>query len=161
MAESVLEADVAKSRNQMQELVDRSEIADLVSRLGLWLDEKRFDDAPSIFVEDATIDTPGGSVQGVDRLADQARRNPRADRTHHVITNLLIDLDGDRAKVRANLIATFVHRADAPGAHFDIGERYQFEAVRTPQGWLLSRVHVSPVWTSGSRDGADAGRPDR
>jgi len=89
------------------------------------------------------------------------RRNPRADRTHHVITNLLIDLDGDRAKVRANLIATFVHRADAPGAHFDIGERYQFEAVRTPQGWLLSRVHVSPVWTSGSRDGADAGRPDR
>ncbi len=54
MAESVLEADVAKSRNQMQELVDRSEIADLVSRLGLWLDEKRFDYAPSIFVEDAT-----------------------------------------------------------------------------------------------------------
>ncbi len=42
-----------------------------------------------------------------------------------MITNLLIDLDGDRAKVRANLIATFVHRADAPGAHFDIGERYQ------------------------------------
>jgi hypothetical protein len=68
-----------------------------------------------------------------------------------VITNVLVDLDGDRATARANLIVTFAPRADAPESHFVIGERYRFEALRTSQGWRLSRIEASPVWTSGSR----------
>lgn len=148
MTESVLEGEVAQSRRQVQELIDRNEIVDLVSRLGLWLDEKRFDDAPSVLTEDAAVDTPGGSVQGIELVAEQARRNHSVDRTHHVITNVLVDLDGDRATVRANLIATFVQRADAPESHFAVGERYRFEAVRTQNGWRLSRVEVTPVWTT-------------
>jgi SnoaL-like domain len=43
----------------LQELIDRGEIAELVSRLGLWLDEKRFDEARSILTEDATAKAPG------------------------------------------------------------------------------------------------------
>jgi len=158
MAEFVAQGDVAQSRHRVQELLDRTEITDLISRLGLWLDEKRFDDARSILTEDATADTPGGSVQGVDLLAEQARRNHDVDRTQHVITNVLIDLDGDRATVRANLIVTFIPRAEAPGSHFEMGERYHFQAVRTPQGWRLSRVQASPLWTSGSRDADDRRR---
>ena len=88
----------------LQELIDRTEIIELVSRLGVWLDEKRFDEARSILTEDATVTTPGGSVAGVDRVAAQARRNHVVP-TQHVITNVLIDLDGDRATVGANLIA--------------------------------------------------------
>jgi SnoaL-like protein len=67
------------------------------------------------------------------------------------ITNVLIDLEGDRATVQANLIATFVSRADEPSSPFTPGERYRFEAVRASYGWRLSRVQVRPVWTSGSR----------
>jgi hypothetical protein len=33
---------------QVQALIDRGEITDLVTRLGLWLDEKRFDEARPI-----------------------------------------------------------------------------------------------------------------
>jgi hypothetical protein len=57
-------------------------------------------------------------------------------------------LDGDRATVGANLIATMVPSSDEPDAHLTIGERYRFEAVRTPAGWRFSRVEVSPVWRS-------------
>jgi hypothetical protein len=131
----------------MQELVDRVAITDLISRLGLWLDEKRFDEARSVLTEDVTVSTPGGSSEGVDAVADQARRNHEVDRTHHVITNVLVELDGDRATAGANLVVTF---ADGPDSLRTHGERYRFEALRTPAGWRLARIQVTPVWTTGA-----------
>jgi hypothetical protein len=127
----------------LQDLTDRQAITDLVSRLGLWLDEGRFDEAPSILTEDVTVSTPGGQASGIERVIGQARRNHQVDGLQHLIGNVLIDLDGDRAKVRANLVATFV--GTAVEQH---GERYRFEAVRRPEGWRLSRVEVEPIWTA-------------
>jgi hypothetical protein len=125
----------------LHDLNDRREITDLVSRLGLWLDEGRFDEAPSILTEDVAVSTPGGQAEGIERVIAQARRNHQFDGLQHVISNVLIDLDGDRAGVRANLVATFV--GSGIEQH---GERYRFEAVRTQEGWRLSRVEVKPVW---------------
>jgi hypothetical protein len=134
-----------ESQRQLQELIDRSEITELVTRLGIWLDEKRWDEARSILTEDAMARTSGGSVAGVDQVAEQARRN-HVIPTHHVITNLLIDLNGDRATVRANLLATFIAGPGGSAPQSQRGERYRFEAVRTPEGWRLSHVEARPVW---------------
>lgn len=125
-------------------LTDREAITDLVSELGLWLDEKRFDDARSILADEVTVDTPGGRSEGIDAVVAQARRNHEAHETHHVITNVLVDVKADRATVRANLTATFAALADKPS--FAVGERYRFDAVRLPAGWRLSRIRVIPVW---------------
>jgi SnoaL-like domain len=132
----------------LKDLTDRQAITDLVSRLALWLDERRSEDPGDILTEDVTVATAGGSAQGIDRVAEQARRTHDVEGLQHVITNVLIDLDGDRASVRANLIVTFVPSADAPQAHTTRGERYRFEAVRTGVGWRLSRVAVDPIWTT-------------
>jgi hypothetical protein len=143
---------------QMQQLSDRDEITALVYRLGMFLDEGRFDEMVSILTDDAAAQTPGGLAEGRDVLIAQARRNHSdGQRIQHVITNVLVTLDGDRADVRANLIATFAGGADtaeprlAPEPHFTLGEIYRFAAVRTPHGWRLSRVQTVPVWTTGSR----------
>jgi hypothetical protein len=147
--------DAGRFEHQVAELVDRNEITDLVYRLGVSLDEGRFNDLRSIFTEDSTASTPGGSVEGIDSLIAQASRNhSREQQNHHVTTNVLIDLDGDRAKVRANLVVTFARDASP---YFTVGEVYRFDANRTPDGWRLSRVESTPVWTTGSRDGAQAG----
>ena len=135
---------------RLQELADRADLTDLLAHQGRWLNERRFDDTASVFTDDATVTTPGGQAQGIEALTAHARRShARFDRTQHVTSNVLIDLDGDRATVHANLIATFVSDATAPEPTFTLGERYHFEAVRTPQGWRFSAVDATPVWQSG------------
>ena len=43
---------------QTQQLADRQAVADLIARVGVMLDEKRFEDAPSILSDDVTVQTP-------------------------------------------------------------------------------------------------------
>lgn len=121
-------------------LQDRAEIEDLVHRLGVYLDERRFDDLRGILVEDATARTPGGLAEGRDAMVAQAERNhPVEDRIQHVISDVLIDVDGDDATVRANLVATFI-RADTatrPPAH---GPRRDLPVACAPDGGRLAVV---------------------
>jgi hypothetical protein len=146
---------LAQMQRQVAEISDRTEITDLVYRVGVSLDEGRFDDLRSIFSEDATGSTPGGTVQGIDALVAQASRNHSRDqRIQHVITNVLVDLDGDEARVRSSLIVNFAPGPGVSQPHFTLGEVYSFDACRTQHGWQLTRVESKPVWATGSRDAA-------
>jgi SnoaL-like domain len=135
---------------------DRSEITELVSRLGICLDEGRFDELRHLVTEEARIRTPGGQAEGRAALIEQAQRNhPRDQRFQHVITNVVVDADGDRATVRANLVVHITipdeaTRAPAPPLRCAIGEVYHFDAVRTSDGWRLARIETVPVWLSGT-----------
>jgi SnoaL-like domain len=145
-------------------LIDRTEITDLVTRLGLWLDEQRWGDAPAILTEDATASTLGGTARGREAVVEQARRNHEGKRTQHVITNVVVDLDGDRATARANLLVTFAPEGPPAEPLFQLGERYRFEARRTQDGWRLSAVEIRPLWRTASPDLRDetstaSGRP--
>jgi hypothetical protein len=141
----------------LQELVDRNEITDLVNRLGVALDEGP-DDLRSLLAEDATVRTPGGTAEGREAVVAQASRNhPPEQPIQHVITNLLIDLDGARARARANLVVSFGPLAGAsdpvgplaPPVEYTTGEVYHYELVRTSEGWRFSRIQTTPVWRSG------------
>jgi hypothetical protein len=121
---------------------DRDQITDLISRLGRWLDDKQFDDARSVLTEDVTVSTPGGQAEGLERVVAQAGRNHQVP-TQHLITNVLVDIDGDAAAATANLLVTFA--GDTLDQH---GERYRFDAARTPDGWRLRRIEVTPIWRS-------------
>lgn len=118
---------------------DRQQLSVLVSRLGLWLDEKSSD--TSLFTEDAEAHTLGGVAKGVDALVEQARRNHTVP-TQHFITNPLIDVDGDQAAISANLLVVFAHET---GPRL-LGERYELRAVRAADGWRISRVQARPIW---------------
>jgi hypothetical protein len=143
--------------SQIGQIADRQAITDLITRLGLMLDEKRFEDAPWILSDDVTAQTPGGSSQGREAVTAQARRSHTVA-TQHVITDVLIELDGDTAEARANMIATFA--PDRPGSHLlindveqadpylAVGARYRFGAIRTEDGWRLARIENEPVWSS-------------
>jgi hypothetical protein len=153
----------AMNDTPFQQLLDRDEIARLVYRLGVALDEGRFEELRSIFTPDATASTPGGKASGIDAVVAQAARNHTPDaRTQHVIANVLTDIDGSgsSATVRAKLVVVFAapqsDLADgaespiAPPATFTLGETYAFTAARTPSGWRLSSVETIPLWSTGT-----------
>ncbi|MFQ6326041.1 nuclear transport factor 2 family protein [Nocardia sp. CWNU-33] len=76
-------------------------------------------------------------------------------RARHYISNVQIDLAGDRAAVRANAVLAIVPTSTvdgrlAPEPLFSSGGAYRFDAVRTPEGWRFSRVETAPVWTTGT-----------
>jgi 3-phenylpropionate/cinnamic acid dioxygenase small subunit len=129
---------------------DRAELAELLARQGEWLDEQRFDEVGTIFTPDAVVRTQGGQSEGLEALAAQARRvHSDFAKTQHLTSGVLIEVDGDRATVRANLVAVFVRDAATGQPTGVVGERYRFEAIRTPAGWRFSSLEVSPVWRYG------------
>jgi hypothetical protein len=143
----------------LQQLIDREDITDLVNRLGAALDEGHFDDLRSLLAEDATVRTPGGTSEGREAVIAQASRNhPPEQPIQHVITNLLVELDGASAQARANLVVYFgplTGASDsavppAPAVEYTTGEVYHYDLVRTSEGWRFSRIQVTPVWRSGT-----------
>jgi len=128
-----------------QSLHDRFAITDLIYALGAALDEHRFDDLRDLFIEDATASTPGGVAQGRDAVIAQATRNHvKYAHLQHSMTNVLIELNGDRAAVRANLHGVFADESGVP--ELVLGAVYRFQADRTDQGWRLAGLEVTPIW---------------
>jgi hypothetical protein len=149
--------DSTTRTDQQIEIYDRMVITDLVYRLGVCLDEGRFDDMRDLAIEGATVRTPGGESVGREAFVAQARRNHPADQGfHHVTTNVLIDLAGDEAKVRANLLVHITSVDDdaadapAPPPRCSIGEVYHFDVVRTTDGWRFAHVEATPRWFRGT-----------
>ncbi len=135
--------------SRLESLTDRLELQELVSRLAAALDEHRFDDLGALFLEDATVRTPGGEARGPAALVAQAARNhENYDRLQHLVAGVVVDLDGDRAAVRANLVGVFGRSPENLPARV-LGGLYRLEAVRTEDGWRFASLEVRPVWFYG------------
>lgn len=144
------------SADALQALGDRIELELLVSGLGRFLDELDAERAPELFAEDVLVSTLGGTAEGREAVVAQALRNHEVP-TQHLITNLVSELDGDVARMTANLLVVFADGASAPVGPGRVelptfgralGERYRFEAVRTTGGWRLRRIEISALWSA-------------
>ncbi|MEU0514350.1 nuclear transport factor 2 family protein [Amycolatopsis sp. NPDC006125] len=140
------------TETRIRELADRAELADLVARHSLWIDERRYDETDRLFTEDVVVTSARGEAQGIEALVDLARSNHDTyARTLHSKSNLVIDVDGDTATVRAHDIAVFVlddkTEAIAAGIH-------HYRARRTERGWRFDHLVISPVALTGALDRA-------
>ena len=124
-------------------LADRAELADLVARHSLWADDHSYDQTGRLFTEDVVVKSPRGEVRGIEALVELVRSgDDRYVRTLHNKANLVIEVDGETATVRANDVAVFViddkSAAVAAGSH-------RYGARRTEDGWRFDRLEITPV----------------
>ncbi|MCE0536268.1 nuclear transport factor 2 family protein [Kineosporia rhizophila] len=126
-------------------LTDRIEIADLFAKLSRLLDEQRFDDLHTVYHRDIEALSPRGELRGLEELTSSMNEHKVDGELHqHVHGDVLVHLDGDRAETTANQLVFFYRAGDPP--HREAGLRSAATAVRTPQGWRFSRMHIQLLW---------------
>lgn len=128
-------------------IADRIEITDLFTRLALLLDEKRWEDADTVFTDDVTVRSPrGGELRGIDNVVGFIQQGEvEGEHTQYTTTDLLVDVDGDQASASANSLVYYYRDGQAP--HFTGGLRLAGIVVRTPAGWRFREQRITPVWT--------------
>ncbi|MGW3498235.1 nuclear transport factor 2 family protein [Streptomyces sp. NPDC001020] len=144
--------DTNEMQRQLQALTDRAEITALMDRYLRSLDEGVFDEewARAFHTEDVTAEMPIGTVRGRDALLAHIRRGMALfDRTVHMGTNAVIEIDGARATARGAQLSTHV-LADGSDSVFMSAGHTDAELVRTADGWRISASTLRVVWTQGS-----------
>ncbi|MCT2593413.1 nuclear transport factor 2 family protein [Streptomyces sp. N2-109] len=138
---------------QLHTLADRAALTDLLDRYQHSLDQGPFDAAwaARFYTADAHIEVPVGASEGREEIArDTTRGVGLFARTQHVGTNYVIDLDGDRATVRASVVSLHVLRGERPQeGMFASGGWNDYELLRTDEGWRIHRQAMHITWTQG------------
>ncbi|NYI44222.1 hypothetical protein BJ993_001302 [Nocardioides aromaticivorans] len=140
----------------LQELSDRAEIADAITRYTLAVDEGDFDRLDTVFTPDAHIDyTESGGVADAYPVVKAwlAEALPGFS-THriHMLGQLAFDFADSRDEAA---VTAYFHNpmriADGRGGErvVEVGGLYQHTFVRTDAGWRSRRLHEKVVWTRG------------
>ncbi|MFY7068322.1 nuclear transport factor 2 family protein [Nocardiopsis changdeensis] len=136
----------------VRELTDRAELADLVARHSLWIDEGRYDESDRLFTEDVVVTSLRGRARGIGALVELVRsRHDDYARTLHNKSNLVIEIDGDTAAVRAHDIAVFVMDDESEAIAAAV---HRYGARRTGDGWRFDRLEITPVALTAALDRA-------
>lgn len=124
----------------VQELLDRQQIVDLITRYTRAVDTRNFDDLDHVFTEDAILDY--SPVDGPKAPLAEARPWIKDglslfSRYQHTIGQIAIAFaDADNAQATAYFINPMVvTNADGSETLWEVGGYYHHTVVRTPSGW--------------------------
>src|SRR5271156_6205440 len=86
---------------------DKDAIRELLAEYCFRLDDGRFAEMAALFTEDGTWDTAFGQAVGRAAIAELAqslreRAGTARPRAVHLVTNIVLALDGERAQARSN-----------------------------------------------------------
>jgi 3-phenylpropionate/cinnamic acid dioxygenase small subunit len=150
----------------LQAIIDRQAIVDTIVRYAATLDAKDWAGAETCFA--AEVETDYGDLRGTGpaRIAahafvDLRRQALERLKTHHMTTNHLVTLDGDRATCQS---AMLIHRLDPSRETdntFDTLAHYTHTLARTAGGWQVTRVRQSVAWNRGNSAIHAGARPER
>jgi hypothetical protein len=150
----------------LQAIIDRQAIVDTIVRYAATLDAKDWAGAETCFA--AEVETDYGDLRGTGpaRIAahafvDLRRQALERLKTHHMSTNHLVTLDGDRATCQS---AMLIHRLDPSRETdntFDTLAHYTHTLARTAGGWQVTRVRQSVAWNRGNSAIHAGARPER
>ena len=145
----------------MADAIDWKDHVDIIRTVNSYfrfLDERRF--APplfaTIFTERAEVRRPNGEVlTGPDHIAaSHARSMVRFKVTQHLVSGHDVEIHGDRATVRANIVAIHLweeegNAANMLGNHFAAGGVLRVTLEKRDEGWRMATVANDVVWRDG------------
>lgn len=133
-------------------MADREDIIDLLNLYGLAMDTRRWDLFDRIFTPDCDADY-GPTSHWTDREAfkrDFGKFHELFDATQHVMTNHLVQVEGDRAFSHTYGNWRLVRHAAGDPPIWDGTGYYDDTLVRTPEGWRIARRVCRVIYWTGN-----------
>ena len=136
---------------QLQWLVDRAAISDLLNDFARALDDQDWEGYAANYAPDGVLDiAPTIRHEGRAGMAEfVAGSLGRYAGTHHLSSNHRIDVDGDTATTRSYLLAAHVFDAAQPHRHADGAGWYLCSLRRLPEGWRFEHVRLVVRYVAG------------
>jgi hypothetical protein len=69
--------------------------------------------------------------------------------TQHMMTNPLVDVAGDAARIRMYMQATHVLDPNDPASIYTVGGYYDDDLVRDGERWIFTGVKLTVLWRTG------------
>jgi hypothetical protein len=140
----------------LQQISDRIEIQDVLTRYTRAIDEGQWDGLDEVFTEDAQIDyTETGGIAGTFPEVKKwlAETLPAFfTSTLHTIGQVSVEYgeSADEALVVAYFDNPMLMRAgEGEPTVVEVGGKYHHTMVRTPAGWRSRKLHEELVWRRG------------
>ncbi|HZU26052.1 MAG TPA: nuclear transport factor 2 family protein [Bryobacteraceae bacterium] len=134
-----------------EQISDRLEIEDVLTRYCYAVDDRDWDAYRSLFTADAVIDdrVTGGVRSGVeDHVRYLKKALARVQMSQHAVSTILIAVNGNRATARAHCSCPMVlHLGRAKRQVFFQGLWYRDSLLRTGKGWKISLLVEEGYWT--------------
>ena len=144
--------------NKIAELINKSEIADVLNSYFRALDEKNFDPQhfAAILTADAKMTRPNGmSLTGPEEIsASHAQSFTRFESSQHLLTAPDISIDGGAATARANLVAMHMWEGSKTNANnvdnfFVAGGIIDVTLIQIDGRWKISQLSNTVIWRAG------------
>ena len=135
--------------DELRELLDKNRITELLTGYLRAIDRADIDTLRACYAPGATEEHGGmyaGPAQGYIDSIEAALRHPRAVGTH-TLTNILIEVDGDRARSEHYVLALTRVRVDSVVTDYLVSSRIIDDLQRIDGQWLIARRRLRFDWS--------------
>jgi 3-phenylpropionate/cinnamic acid dioxygenase small subunit len=133
-------------QSKLQALVDRAEIIEVFNRYASGVDLRDRKLYRSCFTDEIELEILGGDPRttAADEWVEQAITMLGSfETTQHIITNHVIEIDGDEATGVAYLQAQHFN----PDSTWTVHGYYSNALVRSSEGWRIRKLKLTATWT--------------
>jgi hypothetical protein len=144
-------------------LSERTQIVDVISSVGLYADQRRWDLVEAAFAERAVIDYRSHGTAAAGQSEPQAltpkeivaawqTQLPGYLHTQHLVTNSIVTIDGTRARGISQVYATHYLPNEEGDDYWTFIGFYEHELQRTPTGWKITLMRANKLFELGNAD---------
>ena len=129
---------------QQQLIIDRFEIIDVFNRYAIGVDTRNEEVYLTCFTDELLVDITGESVEHTAKSWTEQAFTALAnfEKTQHIISNHMINIDGDKAEATAYLQALHFTKENT----FSVWGHYTHKLIRTPEGWRINNMTLTTDW---------------
>ena len=128
-----------------------NEIVSLTVKYCWALDERDWNSLSEVFSSDAYAKYGVTEHKGIDSIIEKCQKALLPlDFSHHMVTNHVVELEGDEATCKCYFQAQHVRNYTPGGVNFIIAGKYEDELTRINGEWKISSRVLTKIWTEGN-----------